>query len=111
MEMVKACCSEVNLNLESISNCNFLIFFFLFYLSFWQIIDIKTKKNKINYFNFLLYYQIVRIVYLCVKTENKFFFIAFQGSFIPKRLKNSKNLKKKNHAFGFLVAMATGMPL
>ena len=33
MEMMKTCCSEVNWNLESLSNCNFLNeIFFLFYL-------------------------------------------------------------------------------
>ena len=34
MDMMKTCSSEVNLNLESLSNCNFLkeFFFFLFYL-------------------------------------------------------------------------------
>ena len=33
MEMMKTCCSEVNLNLESLSNCNFLneIFFNIFF--------------------------------------------------------------------------------
>ena len=37
--------------------------------------DIKTKKNKINYFNFVLYHQIIRMAYFCVKTDFFLFFI------------------------------------
>ena len=70
MEMMKTCCSEVNLILESLSNCNFLNYFF-FLILFIMLGEnwYKTKKNKRNYFNFVLYFQIIRIVYFCVKTE------------------------------------------
>ena len=36
MELMKTCCSEVNLNLDSLSNCNFLyeIFFSYFIYNF-----------------------------------------------------------------------------
>ena len=79
MEMTKTCCSEVNLNLESLSNCNFLNDFFFFLILFIILakIDIKTKKNKRNYFNFVLYYQIIRIAYFCVKTEKKTILLHF----------------------------------
>ena len=38
MEIMKTCCSEVNLNLESLSNYNFLneIFFYYFIYNFGQ---------------------------------------------------------------------------
>ena len=81
----------------------------IFFFEFWQKIDIKTKKNKINSFNFVLYYQIIRMAYVCIKTEKRNHFIAFHVSFIPKRWKNSQNVKKK-HAFCFMVAMAMEMP-
>ena len=58
-------------------------YFFLIVFIIFAKIDIKTKKNKRNYLNFVLYYQIIRIAYFCVKTED-FFIIAFHGSFIPK---------------------------
>ena len=72
MEMMKTCCSEVKLNLESLSNYNFLneIFFSYFIYNFGQKL-IKTKKNKRNCFNFVYHYQIIRIVNFCVKTEKE----------------------------------------
>ena len=75
MEMMKTWCSEVNLNLES-----FLVAIswikYMFHILFIILAKIwyKTKKNKINYFNFVLYYQIIRIVYFCLKTENYLFY-------------------------------------
>ena len=55
--------------------------------------DIKTKENKRNYSNFVLYYQIIRIAYLCVKTENIIFLLHFMKvkKNIRKRLKNCQN--------------------
>ena len=49
-------------------------------------IDIKTKKNKINYFNFVLCYQITRIAYLCIQPEKEpFYCISWQ--FYTKKTK------------------------
>ena len=82
--MMKICCSEVNLNLELLSNCNFLneIYIFLLFIILAKN-DIKTKKNKRNCFNFVLYYQIIRISYFCVKTDKSTILLHFNGSFIP----------------------------
>ena len=63
MEMMKTCCSEVNLNLESLSNCKFFIFISYFIYNFGQKFIKKTKTNKRNYFKFVLYYKIIRIAY------------------------------------------------
>ena len=52
MEIMKTCCFEVSLNLESLSNCSFLneIFFSYFISNFGKNlflkIDIKTKTDK-----------------------------------------------------------------
>ena len=68
----------------------------------------KTKKNKINYFNFVLYYEIIRLVYLCLKTDFfLFFFIAFHGSFFIQ--KDRKVAKIWKTCLLFMVAMATGV--
>ena len=89
MEMMKTCCSEVNLNLESLSNCNFLneIFFFVFFFYFGKKIEIKTKRNKKNYFNFVLCYEIIRIFYSCVKTEKEPFY-CISWKFYTKKIEN-----------------------
>ena len=50
-------------------NICFRIFFY-----FGKKIEIKTKRNKKNYFNFVLCYEIIRIVYFCVKTEKEPFY-------------------------------------
>ena len=51
MGMMKTCCSEVHLNLESLSNCNFLneIFFslLLFHIILFVIL-VKKNKEKLN---------------------------------------------------------------
>ena len=39
------------------------------------------------------------MAYVCVKTEKRNHFIAFHGSFIPKRWKNSQNLEEKKKPF------------
>ena len=59
-------------------------FFFYFIYNFGIKIDIKTKKNKRNYFNFVLYYQIIRIVYVCVKTEEEKNFYCISWKFYTK---------------------------
>ena len=48
MEMMKTCYSEVNLNLESLSNCNFLteIFFSYFINNFGKKLILKTKETS-----------------------------------------------------------------
>ena len=69
---MKTCCPEVNSNLESPSNCNFLNKIFLYFLILLIILVnnlYKTKKNKINNFDFVLCYEIIIIVYFCVKNE------------------------------------------
>ena len=71
-------------------------------------IYMKAKKNKINYFKFVLYYGIIRNAYFVWKNDKRNNLIAFHGSFIPKILKNNQNLKNMQ-AFDFIVAMATGM--
>ena len=51
-------------------------------------IDTKTKKNKINYLNFVLYYQIIRIAYFCVKTEKSTILLHFMEVLYQKDWKN-----------------------
>ena len=48
MEMMETCCSEVHLNLESLSNCNFLneIFLFLFVILVKNLIYKNKEKQK-----------------------------------------------------------------
>ena len=56
MEMMKTCCSEVNLDLESLSNCSFLneIFFSYFLFNFGKKKLYKNiGKKKINLFIFV----------------------------------------------------------
>ena len=59
MEMMKTCCSEVNLNLESLSKCNFLneIFFLILFIIFvkknWY--KNKEKLNKLFQHCFILW--------------------------------------------------------
>ena len=48
---------------------------------------IKTKKNKINYFNFVLYYyQIIKKKKICVKTENTKLFYCISWKFYTKKI-------------------------
>ena len=54
MEIMKTCYSEVNLNLESLSNCKYFIFISYFIYNFGQKFMKKTKKNKRDYFKFVL---------------------------------------------------------
>ena len=57
MEMMKTYCVEVNLNLESLSNCNFLteIFFSYFIFNFGKnLIQNKEKQNKLFQLCFML---------------------------------------------------------
>ena len=57
MEMMKTYCVEVNLNLESLSNCNFLtkIFFSYFIYNFGKkFIQNKEKQNKLFQLCFML---------------------------------------------------------
>ena len=61
MEIMKTCCSEVDLNFESLSNCNFLneIFFSYFIYNYGKKFIYKNKeKQQDNFFNFVLYYCI-----------------------------------------------------
>ena len=58
----------------------FLEWFFLFFFIYniWKKLH-NNIKNKTNYFNFVLYYQIIRIAYFCVKTEKeKFYCISWK---------------------------------
>ena len=107
--MMKTWCSEVNLNLESLFSYNFLneIFVSYFIYNFGQKIWYKKQRqiNKINYFKFVLYYEIIRIVYFCVKTEIPILLHFMEGLY----QKAWKKPKFEKHAFGFMVAMATTM--
>ena len=75
-----------------------IIFFFFFGGGKF---DIKTKKNKRNYFNFVLCYEIIRIAYFCFKTEKNTILFHFMTDLYQKFEK---------HACCFMVAMATGKP-
>ena len=89
MEIMKACCSEVNLNLESLSNCNFLneIFFLILFIILVKNWYILVDKNN---FNFVLCYEIIRIVYFCVKTAKRTNLLHFMEVLCPKNLKVAK---------------------
>ena len=84
-----------HLNLESLSNCNFFneIFFSYFICNFGKKIDIKTKKNKRNYINFVLCHQIIRMVCFCVKTEKSTILLHFMEVLYQKDWKVAKNWK------------------
>ena len=89
MEMMKTWCSEVNLNLESLFRCTYVNEILVSYFidkKFWPKMHIKTKKNKINYFNFVLYYQIIKKIYFCVKTENTKSFYCISWKFCTKKI-------------------------
>ena len=82
-----------------------LISFSYFIHNFGNFLNIKTKKNKRNYFNFVLYYQIIRIAYFCVKLEKEPFY-CISCKFYTKKIENSNNNKIEKHAYCFMVAMA-----
>ena len=95
MEMMKTCCSEVNLNLYRLSNCNFLNGFFFLLILFIILAKnwYKTKKNKRNCFNFVLYYQIIRIIYFCVKNWKRTILLHFMEVLYQKDWKVAKMWK------------------
>ena len=67
--------------------------FIIFYLWFWQKLDIKTKKNKkIISTLFYIFKSLELLIFVYKLKKNNF--LAFHGSFIPKRLKNSNNKKE-----------------
>ena len=70
-------------------------FFIIYVYNFGKNIYIKAKKNNRNYFNFVLYYQLIRIDFCVCKDWKNKIFIAFHGSFIPTRLKMAKIWRKK----------------
>ena len=87
MEMMKTYCVEVNLNLESHSNCNFLtkIFFFLFYVKFWKkLIQNKEKQKKLFQLCFMLSNH-YNCLFLYKNWKRKF--LLHFISFIPKKMK------------------------
>ena len=84
MEMMKTCCSEVNLNLESLSNCNFLNeIFFIYNFSKKKWYKNKEKQKKLFQLCFIL--KIIRIIYFCVKTEKEQFY-CISWKFYTKKI-------------------------
>ena len=49
MEMMKTCCSEVNLNVEILPNRNSWMNFFSYFIYNFEEKKDKTEKNKRNY--------------------------------------------------------------
>ena len=53
-------------------------------------IDIKKKKKKKNQIsNLFLYYQIIKIAYFCVNTEEKNTFKCISWKFYTKKMENT----------------------
>ena len=79
MKMMKACCSEVNLNLESLFNCNFLndIFFSYFIYNFGKKLICKQRKTKEILSTFFYIIKSLELLIFCVKTDKSTILLHF----------------------------------